>query len=258
MESGQPLAAVAGTDEVLRLVPGYERLLTGVERRRADAFLTAGPRADFVAAHVLVRLCAARLLGRPARTLVLEQRCPGCGSEEHGRPGLAGLPRVYVSLSHTAGVVAAAAGHEPVGVDVERRTLPESVRGAAGRVLSASERAALRAHAAPDAYFLRQWVRKECFVKLGRATLGGLAAVDLSDLPDVTGTASTTGATAAHDAAGAAQECLSRHGDLYVLDHTDARRDAVAAVVSTGRPRIGAVVPHTDPARPVGPVVRST
>ncbi|MFD7662134.1 4'-phosphopantetheinyl transferase family protein [Streptomyces sp. NPDC059788] len=244
--SGQPVAVVAGTDEVLGAVPAYERLLTGVERRRADAFLAAGPRADFVAAHVLVRLCAARLLDRPADGLVLEQHCPGCGSAEHGRPGLAGLPQVYVSLSHTTGVVAAAAGHEPVGVDVERRTLPDSVRGAAGRVLSAAERAAMREHADPDAYFLRQWVRKECFVKLGRATLGGLAAVDLAGLPDGAGVRD------------AARERLSCHGDLYVLDHTDPRRDAVAAVVSTARPRIGALAAHTGPGHPAGLEGRGT
>ncbi|MFK8849109.1 4'-phosphopantetheinyl transferase family protein [Streptomyces sp. Ac-502] len=237
---GQPLALVAGTDEVLGPVPAYERLLTGVERRRADAFLTPALRADFVAAHVLVRLCAAELLGRAADSLVLEQRCPGCGSDEHGRPRLAGLPQVYVSLSHTTGVVAAVAGHEPVGVDVERRTLPDGVRGAAGRVLSAAERAAMREHADPDAYFLRQWVRKECFVKLGRSTLGGLAALDLSGLPE-------------RGSGPARHGDLSRHGDLYVLDHTDARRDAVAAVVSTARPRIGAAVPHTAPERPAVP-----
>ncbi|WP_158813265.1 4'-phosphopantetheinyl transferase superfamily protein [Streptomyces rimosus] len=242
--SGRPWAMVADTDEVLGLVPAYERLLTDVERRRADAMLTARARADFVAAHVLVRLCAARLLDRPADTrvleqLVLEQRCPGCGSAEHGRPSLAGLPKVSVSLSHTTGVVAAAAGREPVGVDVERRRLPDGVRSAAVRVLSAAERAAMGEHADPDAYFLRQWVRKECFVKLGRTTLGGLAAVDLSGLPD--GTA----------------EGPSRHGDLYVLDHTDARLDAVAAVVSAGRPRIGALPAPADarcPAAPEGPI----
>ncbi|MEF3118519.1 4'-phosphopantetheinyl transferase family protein [Streptomyces chrestomyceticus] len=242
---GRPTAVVAGTDEVLGAVPAYERLLTGVERRRADAFLTPAPRADFIAAHVLVRLCAARLLGRPADSLVLEQRCPGCGSGEHGRPGLAGLPQVYVSLSHTTGVVAAVAGREPVGVDVERRTLPDSVRGAAGRVLSTAERAAMREHADPGGYFLRQWVRKECFVKLGRTTLGGLAAVDLSGLPVGSGGPSR-------------RVGPYRHGDLYVLDHTDARRDAVAAVVSTARPRFGAAVPHTAPEHPAGLEGRST
>lgn len=242
---GQPTAVVAGTDEVLGWVPAYGRLLTGVERRRADAFLTPALRADFIAAHVLVRLCAARLLGRAADSLVLEQHCPGCGSDGHGRPGLAGLPQVYVSLSHTTGVVAAAAGHEPVGVDVERRALPDRVRGAADRVLSAAERAAMREHADPDAYFLRQWVRKECFVKLGRTTLGGLAALDLSGLPDRSGDPSRHGGP-------------SRHGDLYVLDHTDVRRDAVAAVVSTARPRIGAAVPHTGPEPPADPARRST
>lgn len=242
---GQPTAVVAGTDEVLGWVPAYGRLLTGVERRRADAFLTPALRADFIAAHVLVRLCAAKLLDRAADSLVLEQHCPGCGSDEHGRPGLAGLPQVYVSLSHTTGVVAAAVGHEPVGVDVERRALPDSVRGAGDRVLSAAERAAMREHADPDAYFLRQWVRKECFVKLGRTTLGGLAALDLSGLPDRSGAPSRHGSP-------------SRHGDLYVLDHTDVRRDAVAAVVSTARPRIGAAVPHTGPEPPADPARRST
>ncbi|MFH8406683.1 4'-phosphopantetheinyl transferase family protein [Streptomyces sp. NPDC018019] len=235
--SGRPWAVVAGTDEVLELVPAPERLLTGAERRRADAMPGPHARADFIAAHVLVRLCAARLLDRPADALVLEQHCPGCGSGEHGRPALAGLPQVSVSLSHTTGVVAAAAGRAPVGIDVERRRLPDGIRGAAGRVLSTAERTAMREHADPDAYFLRQWVRKECLVKLGRTTLGGLSAVDLSGLPE---------------GPDGSPERLSQHGDLYVLDHTDTRRDAVAAVVSTGRPRIGALYPPAGPERLAG------
>jgi 4'-phosphopantetheinyl transferase len=220
----RPLAVVASSTEVLDHPDAHRHLLTPTERRRAAAFRFDRDRDDFVAAHLLVRLCAGRLLGVPADTLALVQHCDGCGSREHGKPSLAGLPGVHVSLSHTQGVVAAAAGRQPVGVDVERATVSEAALGAAERVLSAAELSAMRAAVEPGGYFLRQWVRKESLVKIGATRLGAMAGTDLSALPD------DTPGGSAH---------VSRHGSLYVLDWTDPRRDAVVAVVGRERPRLG-------------------
>jgi 4'-phosphopantetheinyl transferase len=228
----QSLAVVVSTEEVLNHPAARPHLLTPVEQHRAAAFRFDRDRDDFVAAHLLVRLCAGRLLGVPADALSLVQHCADCGSREHGRPSLAGLPDVHISLSHTQGVVAAAVGRQRVGVDVERATVFDTALGAAERVLSDAELRMMRAVARPDRYFLRQWVRKESLVKIGETRLGDMAQADLSALPVDTPDGSPY---------------LSRHGELYVLDWTDERRDAVAAVVSAGRPKLGiAEIPLSD------------
>lgn len=232
LRTDESLAVVANTEEVLNHPAAVRRLLTSVEQRRAAAFRFDRDRDDFVAAHLLVRLCAERLLGVPADTLSLVQHCADCGSREHGKPSLAGLPDVHISLSHAQGVVAAAVGRQRVGVDVERATVPDAVLETAERVLSTAELRMMRAAAQPHRYFLRQWVRKESLVKIGEIRLGDMAQADLAALP-VDGPDGSP--------------WLNRHGELYVLDWTDERRDAVGSVVSAGRPRLGiAGIPLSD------------
>ncbi|MEU0130877.1 MULTISPECIES: 4'-phosphopantetheinyl transferase superfamily protein [unclassified Streptomyces] len=176
-----PLVMVRPTADVLPLADSVR--LAPYEQERA-ARLPAGPRRDdFVAAHVLVRLCAARFTGAPAATLVLGQICDDCGAEDHGRPFLRGRPDVGVSLSHARGAVAAAAGPGPVGVDVEDASGAVFDPRVAARVLAPAELAVVRADPDPAAAFLRLWVRKEALVKVGVATLGGLRELDLMD-PD--------------------------------------------------------------------------
>ncbi|MEW1907270.1 4'-phosphopantetheinyl transferase superfamily protein [Kitasatospora sp. NPDC085895] len=215
---GGGLVAVAGSAEVLALPGLGEELLTPVERERAARFHRDRNRLDFVAAHLLVRLCASRLLGVPVAGLVLEQYCPDCGLSGHGAPSLAGRPEVGLSLSHTEGVVAAAAGPAPVGVDVE---LPGGRDGTADlhdRVLGPAESALVAARPDPDGAFLRQWVRKEAMIKIGRASLDTLASVDLSALPlDLPGPG----------------PALYRHGDLHLLDWAAPGSGALLAAVST-------------------------
>ncbi|MDQ1104615.1 4'-phosphopantetheinyl transferase family protein [Nocardioides zeae] len=135
--TGEPLlvapgvrAAVAATPDVLAAVGGAERaraLLAPYERTRVDRLRRPEDRDDHVAAHVLVRRVAAALLADGGRAvgagdLVLEQRCPGCGDDTHGRPAVAGEDGLHVSLSHARGWVAAAAAHRPCGIDVETVT----------------------------------------------------------------------------------------------------------------------------------------
>jgi 4'-phosphopantetheinyl transferase len=214
-----PLAMTASSAEVLVRPDLGEHLLTALERERAARFRLPSARTDFVAAHLLVRECAARLLGRPAAGLTLLQRCPDCARDDHGKPYLDGHPEVEVSLSHGRGVVAAAAGLHPVGVDVEQPS-----KGTAAevmeRVLSAGELARVRAHAEPDRAFLRLWVRKEAMVKLGRTTLDTLTQVDLSAL-ELDGS-----------------PLRGRFGDLHLLDWEDERHGAAVGVISTEAPRV--------------------
>ncbi|MFI2608779.1 4'-phosphopantetheinyl transferase family protein [Kitasatospora sp. NPDC018619] len=222
-EQSAPLVAVASADAVLRHPEAGEHLLTAVERERAARFRHDSGRIDFTAGHVLVRLCAARLLGLPAADLVLAQQCPDCGLADHGKPYLPDHPGVHVSLSHTRGVVAAGAGFRPVGVDVELSTRGGSLHAVARRVLAPAELALVEAAPDPEQAFLRLWVRKESLIKIGRATLDTLGLVDLSALPS----AVPPGAP-----------LHSRYEDLHLLDWTDPGHAAAVAAVSTAPPRL--------------------
>ncbi|MFI6843610.1 4'-phosphopantetheinyl transferase superfamily protein [Kitasatospora sp. NBC_00085] len=223
-----PLAAVAASADVLRHPEAGEHLLTALERERAARFRRDSGRADFTAAHILVRLCAARLLGVPAAGLTLAQNCPDCGKADHGRPYLPDHPDVHVSLSHTHGVIAAAAGHQPIGVDVELATRGGALPDVARRVLAPAELRLVEAHPEPGVAFLRQWVRKESLIKLGRTSLDGLSAVDLSALPlDIP----------------ADRPLRSRYQDLHLLDWTDAAHGAAVSAVSTAAPRVVLLTP---------------
>jgi len=172
------------TADVLSLVGLTDAALTAAERDRAAALRSPAGQRDFVAAHLLVRACAGRVLGIPAEAVRISQRCDRCGGP-HGRPSVVGAPEIGVSLSHTRGYVAAAAGADAVGVDVEPVVGDGVVASIADRVLAAAERTALAGLAARAAATLltRQWVRKESLVKIGALTLDDMAGIDLSGLP---------------------------------------------------------------------------
>ncbi|MFB7943473.1 4'-phosphopantetheinyl transferase family protein [Kitasatospora phosalacinea] len=178
-----PLAVLATTAEVLARPDADERLLTAFERERLERFRRPADREDYLAAHLLVRYCAAAHLGTEPAAVAFGQQCPGCGSTVHGRPHLTDRPGTHLSLSHTSGVIAAAAAPVPVGVDVEHRGPRTSDPAALGHVLTPAEAALVQGQPDPTAAFLRLWVRKEALIKLGRATLDTLASLDLSHLP---------------------------------------------------------------------------
>ncbi|MFF2348933.1 4'-phosphopantetheinyl transferase family protein [Kitasatospora sp. NPDC058115] len=216
------IATVATSADVLRHPGAGEHLLTAVEKERAARFRHESGRVDFIAAHALVRLCAAGLLGVPADRLALAQHCPDCGKGDHGKPYLPNHPGIEVSLSHTKGVVAAAAAHRPVGVDVELTDRGGTLLDVAPRVLTAQELRQVREHPDPARAFLRLWVRKEALIKIGRTTLDGLAEVDLSGLPlDLPG----------------GRPRLSAFEGLQLLDWVDEAHGAAVAAVSEVPPR---------------------
>ncbi|MET9598487.1 4'-phosphopantetheinyl transferase superfamily protein [Streptomyces sp. NPDC006459] len=172
------LALAGPTAVVLAAAGDVRELLTRTELDRAGALRSAGDRDDFLAAHALVRLCAGRLLGRPAQGLTVVQSCGSC-DRPHGRPRLLQAPGTGISLAHTRGWVAAAAAAGPVGVDVETLDGHPLDRRVAEAVCSEEELAAVRADEDPQRAFLRQWVRKESLVKVGAATLDAAAGLDI-------------------------------------------------------------------------------
>ncbi len=167
-------AALGGAGDALAGLAPYER-------SRAEAYVRPSDADDYVAAHLLVRRAAAQVLGVPAQTLTLAQRCDRCGGP-HGRPSIVDHPEIAVSLSHTRGHVAAAAGVAPIGVDIEiDRRYPADLVPV---VLAAGEVRLVQAAPVPSAAFLGFWVRKEALVKVGRVTLDTMASVDLSGEAD--------------------------------------------------------------------------
>lgn len=216
LPSGQIM--LARTDQLLAIYGGgWPGRLTPAERARAAAFQRPSDRRDYLAAHLLVRLCAASAINVPPATLSLVQRCSVCQGP-HGRPTLVGLPAVHLSLSHTAGWVAAAVAGEPVGIDIENATSAALEPSLLDFVLTPAERAVVESADSPTRTFRRFWVRKEALLKAGYATLDTFRAVDLSRLPL---------ADRCNDAAPAV-----RYGELLIQDMCAANGEVVGAAVS--------------------------
>lgn len=195
--AGTTLALYGETHDVLVRFGGWTAYLTGDERKRADAFSRSADREDYVAAHILVRVAAARITGSPdipgpaAHTYGLMQQCERCAGA-HGRPRLPAHPGLHVSLSHTRGAVAAACAIVPIGIDIEHwNGALDADADFPG--LNARERLRLGAfssvahtHHAPSPRalaWLRLWTRKESLVKVGETTLDAMPDVDMSRLP---------------------------------------------------------------------------
>lgn len=155
-------AAPVGPDAA----PGLVTLLDGHERARLDRFRRPTDQARYLAAHALVRLVLAGLLGHPAARLTFDRTCR-CG-EQHGKPTLADPPGPHFSLTHDADIVGVATHPGgPVGLDVEQVREMTDLPGMARHVCSPAE-LARGLSAAPGAFsssFFATWTRKEALLK---------------------------------------------------------------------------------------------
>ncbi|RAJ82397.1 MULTISPECIES: 4-phosphopantetheinyl transferase [unclassified Streptomyces] len=157
---GPTLVSIARTAEVLDAPSADARTLAGWERRRLALVRVPSRRDDVLAARLLLRWCVARVLGRPPDAVEVRQHCPDCRGTGHGRPFLPGQPGLGISMSHADGLVAAAVGPGPVGVDIERDD-----RVPPGRDVLLRHFPAAAHH--PGADPLRQWVEAEARFKAG-------------------------------------------------------------------------------------------
>lgn len=220
-----PLVFAARPGDVLRAID--RRILTSGELRRCAELRDPAEQDARAAAHLIVRWGAAHLTGRAIETLDLVQRCPGCGSTEHGRPSLPSLPSAHVSLAHTRGAVVAGVGWTPVGVDIETvRPGVDEGTGARSVVLTGAEVGRVRSAVDPPRAFLRHWTLKECLVKLGMATLDTASEIEIDPRTE---RRTAEGRTA------------SRYGPLHLLDWFDGTLDAVVAAAGARAPVVAAV-----------------
>lgn len=173
---GTPVARFRRIDTGAPIAAGSS-LLSDAETARLARLRSADDREAFTAAHLLVRSCAAALVGMEPRHLEFVQRCASCGRDGHGRPTIVGHPDVHVSLSHTRGCVAAVAARSPCGIDVETIHRGPPPRG----VLTEREAAWVRDDPDPARAFTMLWVRKEALVKAGIGTLAEVGSLDVLD-----------------------------------------------------------------------------
>ncbi|MEV0592197.1 4'-phosphopantetheinyl transferase family protein [Nonomuraea cavernae] len=151
-----------------------EQWLTPAELERAARFVFDADRRSFVAAHLLVRLCAADALGTDPGGLTLLQHCEVHGPG-HGRPYIRQAPSLGVSLSHTRGYVCAAAGQGRVGVDAERVPAGPLNESLAATALTLRERALVSG----NDELIRHWTRKEALIKRGELSLDLLRSAEI-------------------------------------------------------------------------------
>ncbi|MFB6617573.1 4'-phosphopantetheinyl transferase family protein [Streptomyces sp. NPDC085524] len=156
-----------------RTGPGGEPLpcpvLSPAERRLAGA-LPARRRAEWLAGRLLAKRLVGEAVAAPEREVEILPREDGSPYAAVGGSPVVGL---HVSISHTAGHVAAALAPEPVGVDLCETGSAAAVRRVADHVFSPGELSLVgtdRAEAMAGA-----WALKEAAVKADRSGVFGSA-----------------------------------------------------------------------------------
>lgn len=140
-------------------MPAPDGWLTPSEQARLLSLGTAARRGSFLAGRWLARRAVQRWLGR--------DRLPALDVADSGACRVTGVAGVFVSISHSAGTVAAAVAGVPIGIDLESLTRPRDHLGLAQAVHSPAQREQLAA-LPPEARahtFLQAWTLKEAWLK---------------------------------------------------------------------------------------------
>jgi 4'-phosphopantetheinyl transferase len=134
--------------------------LSEAEWRRATAIISLSRRVQFKAGRLLAR----QLIGQVTGT----QSGPWeVSAESNQPPRVIGRSDLFLSLSHSDGVVACALSSDPVGIDVEHARPGRDVARLAEIACSPRECESLAALGAADAtaMFYRIWTLKEAWLK---------------------------------------------------------------------------------------------
>ncbi len=140
-----------------------EETLSSDENKRANHFLSADKRRDFIACRGALRVLLGRYLGTPPAQICFSTLA-------HGKPRLAQRSDLNFNLSHTHGLMLTAVSSSlEVGIDVEKVRPVPAAKQMARRYFTAGERADMTNE---PAAFLRLWTCRESVVK---ATGSGIA-----------------------------------------------------------------------------------
>lgn len=159
-------------------------ILSGVELRRAECFVTAELKANFIQRRAFRRYCGATALGssRPLSHVVFDET-------EKGRPYLTELSDCWFSFSSSrTGLLAAWSSTHAVGVDIEDETTTFVPAELAREYFTNAEAEAIeRADGrGKTGTFLKLWCLKEAALKsVGEGLPAGLAAFEFQLSPDL-------------------------------------------------------------------------
>lgn len=232
---------VATVTQTLLRAPPLPQWMTEAETSRLQFFRNSRDRESYVAAHWLAREVAGEVSGIAPSDLQIEQVCAHCGGA-HGKPIIRSLPDFEASLSHSRGIVAAAFGSAPVGIDVENWREAVIDEAVISHAFTANEQRLLEklccdavSNAEPGPRVrtaLKIWVCKESLIKLGLLSLDTLNECDLVDIV-CTGRGML------------ANTWLGEYQRVYFHDVSDIALGAICAVATYGRttlrrmPRMG-------------------
>lgn len=182
MTTAFPSLVIHAAGDCLRRAPGILQIkLSQQEQERSSAFRLVEDRDLYSGSRRLLRLAASYATGITPCDVVIDQRCPVCGRQGHGRPYLRGHQHLHVSLSRTAGAAAAAVALVPVAVDIENLARAGDDLPGNSLAFTPEEVRAFATVPAPHrpSYALRHWVRKEALIKLGCLTLDAMQTAEI-------------------------------------------------------------------------------
>jgi 4'-phosphopantetheinyl transferase len=158
----QTRGAVSVWSANLDELPCRRDLLTSDELARSQRFCTQQLSDRYIAGRSWLRSVLGSAIGTPPASLQFRYLPLGKPVLDH--PAIS----LHFSLAHSAEVaLLAVGGHGALGVDVERVTAGAYEPASADLVLSADELRWIEHHADRDRAFLRCWVRKEAYAKVG-------------------------------------------------------------------------------------------
>lgn len=147
--------------------------LSQEEKQKADSFIFAKDRLNYVLCHGLLKTIICRYLKTPHLKLDVNR---------YGKPFLQSEPQLHFNLSHSKHFACMAFASHPVGVDIEYIRKIDLIEN----ILSKSERQLINSLPADQqlAAFFQTWTTKEAYLKsLGIGLLIPLDEIETADLP---------------------------------------------------------------------------
>jgi phosphopantetheinyl transferase len=147
--------------------------LSADERLRAERFVVAAPREQFVLCRSGLRQLLATMLGTAPNAIEFRY-------DRAGKPNLRNNPSIHFNVSHSVDQAMIAFAHSPIGIDLEIPAPRVRLHTLAESVLSKPERAATRDLPPQqlDSLVLDLWVAKEALLKaLGIGLAGGMQRI---------------------------------------------------------------------------------
>lgn len=138
--------------------------LTADELVRYQSISSLQRKRQFLVGHYLVRQMASRLSGNAVEDWMY---CVDANNQRRLKCRVAGLPELYVSLSHSGDWIAAGISLSPIGIDIETYRKQRDFIAIASHVFSEYETKLLKT-LAPESlnrHFYLYWTLKECVAK---------------------------------------------------------------------------------------------